>query len=266
MHRLLGNFDAVWPTFNLEKRQRAVSLLVNRIEVEVVSPHWIRLAIDWLDAVCPRIDIAYVWKVTPSRGDTLSGEEEAILRQYYPHATRWDMLKLLPDRTWRALQRHASYKHIERAYPAREDIPLFACYQDFVPKLDGKYLFRDYETTLHYVKIACDNTAREKAPLYALWILSEKVEDLASLLDGDLGTGATTLVRPNKSILGLEVSSVRKKMKTKGFAAGVHREELVKGAEELGVDLNEHIAFVIEAMSSIADRLGLAGVQEAASH
>lgn len=77
---------------------------------------------------------------------------------------------------------------------------------------------------------------------------------------------ATALVRPDKSILGLQVSSVRKKMKTKGFAAGVHREDLVRGAEELGVDLNEHIAFVIEAMSSIADTLGLAGVQEAASH
>ena len=77
---------------------------------------------------------------------------------------------------------------------------------------------------------------------------------------------ATALVRPDKSILGLQVSSVRKKMKTKGFAAGVNREDLVHGAEELGVDLNEHIAFVIEAMSSIADTLGLAGVQEAASH
>ncbi len=73
---------------------------------------------------------------------------------------------------------------------------------------------------------------------------------------------ATSLVRPNKSILGLEVSSVRKKMKAKGFAAGVNREDLVKGAEELGVDLNEHIAYVIEAMSSIADTLGLAGVPE----
>src|SRR5260370_26675379 len=72
---------------------------------------------------------------------------------------------------------------------------------------------------------------------------------------------ATALVRPNKSILGLEVSSVRKKMKTKGFAAGVNREDLVKGAAELGVDLDEHIAFVIQAMSSIADTLGLAGVQ-----
>jgi putative nucleotidyltransferase with HDIG domain len=70
---------------------------------------------------------------------------------------------------------------------------------------------------------------------------------------------ATALVRPNKSIRGLEVSSVRKKMKSKGFAAGVNREDLVKGAELLGVDLDEHIAFVIEAMTSIAETLGLAG-------
>ncbi len=76
---------------------------------------------------------------------------------------------------------------------------------------------------------------------------------------------ATALVRPNKSITGLEVASVRKKMKSKGFAAGVNREDLVKGAAELGVDLDEHIALVIEAMSSIADTLGLAGVQETAS-
>jgi putative nucleotidyltransferase with HDIG domain len=76
---------------------------------------------------------------------------------------------------------------------------------------------------------------------------------------------ATALVRPTKSILGLEVSSVRKKMKTKGFAAGVNRDDLVKGAAELGVDLDEHIALVIEAMSSIAPTLGLAGVTETAS-
>lgn len=73
---------------------------------------------------------------------------------------------------------------------------------------------------------------------------------------------ATALVRPNKSIIGLEVSSVRKKMKSKGFAAGVNRDDLVNSAAELGVDLDEHIAFVIQAMSSIADTLGLAGIQE----
>lgn len=54
-------------------------------------------------------------------------------------------------------------------------------------------------------------------------------------------------------------------MKSKGFAAGVNREDLVKGAAELGVDLDEHIAFVIEAMSSIADVLGLAGSAELAA-
>ena len=73
---------------------------------------------------------------------------------------------------------------------------------------------------------------------------------------------ATALVR-QKTLPGLPVASVRKKMKTKGFAAGVNRDDLVKGAAELNIDLDEHIANVIEAMSSIADRLGLAGIQEA---
>src|SRR5690242_16630346 len=206
------------------------------------------------------------WKVTPTRGDELSDEETAILREYWPHATRLEVLKLLPTRTWRGLQRHAHVNNIHRPYSlrVRDGVPLFACFLDFMPKLDGKYLFRDYETTLQYVKIAVDNTARVEAPLYALWLLSEKVEDLASLFDGDLHMGATALVRPTKSVIGLEVSSVRKKMKTKGFAAGVNRDDLVKGAAELNIDLDEHIANVIEAMSSVADTLGLAGMQESA--
>lgn len=70
---------------------------------------------------------------------------------------------------------------------------------------------------------------------------------------------ATALVRPNKSIIGLEASSVRKKMKDKAFARGVNRDDIVRGAQELGVDLNEHIAFVIAAMSEEADALGLRG-------
>jgi putative nucleotidyltransferase with HDIG domain len=73
---------------------------------------------------------------------------------------------------------------------------------------------------------------------------------------------ATALVRPNRCIQGLEVASVRKKMKSRGFAAGVNRDDLVQGAALLDVDLDGHIAAVIEAMSSIADRLGLAGTTE----
>ncbi|HZC77775.1 MAG TPA: HDIG domain-containing protein [Ktedonobacterales bacterium] len=72
---------------------------------------------------------------------------------------------------------------------------------------------------------------------------------------------ATALVRPTKSVIGLEPASVRKKMKDKAFARGVNREDIVKGAEELGVELNEHIAFVIAAMAGEADALGLRGTE-----
>jgi putative nucleotidyltransferase with HDIG domain len=70
---------------------------------------------------------------------------------------------------------------------------------------------------------------------------------------------AAALIRPGKSILDLEASSVKKRMKDKAFARNVKREDILKGAEELGVPLEEHIQFVIEAMRGIADDLGLRG-------
>jgi putative nucleotidyltransferase with HDIG domain len=70
---------------------------------------------------------------------------------------------------------------------------------------------------------------------------------------------ACTYVRPSKSILDLEVSSVKKRMKDKAFARGVSREDVIKGAEEIGVPLDEHITFCIAAMRAEADALGLRG-------
>lgn len=67
---------------------------------------------------------------------------------------------------------------------------------------------------------------------------------------------ACALVRPNK-LMDLEASSVKKKMKDKAFAKNVNREEIITGADELGVDLTEHINFVIKAMKSISNDLGL---------
>ena len=71
---------------------------------------------------------------------------------------------------------------------------------------------------------------------------------------------ATALVRPSRSVHEVEARSVRKKMKDKAFARGVSREDVLLGAEELGVELDEHIGFVIAAMQQQADALGLAGV------
>jgi putative nucleotidyltransferase with HDIG domain len=70
---------------------------------------------------------------------------------------------------------------------------------------------------------------------------------------------ASALVKPNKSLAEVEAKSVRKKMKDKAFARSVNREDIINGAADLGVDLEEHIAFCIEAMKGIAGELGLAG-------
>ena len=68
---------------------------------------------------------------------------------------------------------------------------------------------------------------------------------------------AVALMRPSKSLTDLNVSSVTKKLKQAGFARAVSRDDIRVGAEELGIDLNDHIAFVIEAMRGISDDLGL---------
>ncbi len=70
-------------------------------------------------------------------------------------------------------------------------------------------------------------------------------------------TTAVALVKPGKSLAEVEAKSVRKKMKDKAFARSVSRDDIVNGARELGVDLDEHIAFCIEAMQGIAGELGL---------
>ena len=70
---------------------------------------------------------------------------------------------------------------------------------------------------------------------------------------------AAALVRPSKSVLDLEASSVKKRMKDKAFARAIPREDLTRGAEELGLPLEEHIANVIESMREQAEALGLKG-------
>ncbi len=70
---------------------------------------------------------------------------------------------------------------------------------------------------------------------------------------------AVTLIKPSKSLAEVDVKSVRKRMKDKAFARKVNRDDIVNGAAELGVDLDEHIAVCIEAMKGIAEELGLDG-------
>jgi predicted hydrolase (HD superfamily) len=88
-------------------------------------------------------------------------------------------------------------------------------------------------------------TALEKT-LYAC-------DELAGLIT------AAALVKPNKSLAEVDAPSIRRKMKDKAFARSVNRQDIINGAADLGVDLDQHITFCIEAMRGIAGELGLAG-------
>ena len=98
----------------------------------------------------------------------------------------------------------------------------------------GDYTGVARETPLEHTLFACD-------------------DELAGFLT------ACALVKPGKSILEVEADSVKRKLKDKAFARGVHREDVRKGAEELGIPLEEHIAFCIGALRGVADALGLSG-------
>ena len=93
------------------------------------------------------------------------------------------------------------------------------------------------------------NTPRESRMAKTLFA----VDELTGLIT------ATALVRPSKSVHEVDARSVRKKMKDKAFARGVSRDDVINGAAELGVDLDEHITFVIASMQARSADLGLSG-------
>jgi putative nucleotidyltransferase with HDIG domain len=106
------------------------------------------------------------------------------------------------------------------------------------------------EEIVHAILAHADYTgaARESALDHTLFACDE--------LSGFLT--ACALIKPSKKIADVETASVMKKLKDKAFARGVSRDDVRRGAEELGVPLEEHVSFCVEAMRSIADRLGLA--------
>jgi len=85
------------------------------------------------------------------------------------------------------------------------------------------------------------------------------VDELSGLIT------ATALVKPSRSVHDVDARSVRKKMKDKAFAKGVNREDVLLGVAEMGVELDQHIQFVIDAMRGVADSIGLAGAPAAAA-
>ncbi len=103
----------------------------------------------------------------------------------------------------------------------------------------------------HRVAHEGDMLVKVDAELFDAAVHVVAVDELTGFLT------ACALVRPDKAIAEVKVKSVKKKLKDKAFARGVNRDDVRHGVEELGVDLDEHIAFVRDAMATIADQLEL---------
>jgi len=165
---------------------------------------------------------------------------EAAMRAYASHygedPERWGLAGLMHDFDYERFPNDAHDPNAE--HPAEGARVLRSCGypDDVVVAILG-----------HAPYTGVARTTRMARALFA-------VDELTGLIT------ATALVKPSRSVHDVEARSVRKKMKDKAFARGVSREDVVRGAEELEVELDTHIQFVIDAMRANADVIGLAGV------
>jgi putative nucleotidyltransferase with HDIG domain len=180
-------------------------------------------------------DLVCEWVASDSLRKHLLGVEAAMVayaRKLGGDEERWAVTGLVHDLDY---ERHPDLDDTENGHP-RTALRLFrelGWPEDIIDAVAGHATFL--------------GVPRETDMARALYAVDE--------LSGFIA--ACALVRPT-GIEGMAPKSVKKKLKQPSFAAGVNRDEVRQGAEELGVDFDEHVAFVIEAMAARADELGLA--------
>ena len=165
----------------------------------------------------------------------VEGAMRAYARKFGEDEERWGTTGLIHDFDYERFPNNA--------HSATEEHPA-----EGVRILSGKGYPEDIlEAILGHAQYC--NTPRQSQMAKTLFA----VDELTGLIT------ATALVRPSKSVHEVDAKSVRKKMKDKAFARGVNRDDVINGAAELGVDLDEHITFVIESMKERSADLGLSG-------
>jgi putative nucleotidyltransferase with HDIG domain len=164
---------------------------------------------------------------------------EAAMRAYARHygedEERWGLAGLMHDFDYQRFPNAAQAADTEHPSEGVRHLRGLGYPEDVLQAILGHALFTGVARETRMAKV-----------LFA-------VDELCGLIT------AAALVRPSRSVMDLEASSVRKKMKDKAFARGVSRDDVLNGAADLGVELDTHIAFVIEAMRASAPALGLAG-------
>lgn len=160
---------------------------------------------------------------------------QAYARHFGEDEARWGLAGLLHDFDYERFPNEAQAADAEHPSEGVRHLRRLGYPEDILQAILGHAQFT--------------GVARETRMARALFA----VDELCGLVT------AAALVRPSRSVLDLEAKSVRKKLKDKAFARGVSRDDVINGAAELGVELDSHIAFVIDAMRARASLLGLAG-------
>lgn len=170
---ILKNTRERYNKMDLQEKQTLFQILMESITVEVISPHWVKLVINWIAPVTNIPDIAYIWRRYGARGKEFSPEEIALLREIYPNqkADRYsDILPLFPDRTFYALSAYAR-KYLFAGNPCNikriADVPTSMTWSDLLA-------IPDQELSLamaHEAAAACESIKGQKQgkQLYALW-------------------------------------------------------------------------------------------------
>lgn len=159
---------------------------------------------------------------------SVSAAMEAYARRFGEDPERWAVLGLIHD--W-------DYE----TGPTKEQHPMRGI-EMLREKGWPQDILDDIASHADYLDVPRDTNARKA--LYA-------VDEMCGFII------ACALVKPDRSLSAVDARTVRKKMKDKAFARGVHRDEMVAGAEELGVEFDEHVVFVRDALVPVASQLGL---------
>lgn len=183
---VLSNFDQAYPKMKLDDRQKLFSLLVRKVEINYLSPHWLEVSIHWLSALSIRPDKALLWRNNPKSFGKITPEEDLIIKEHIATAPVSQMLKLLPNRTWDTIKRYQEKLDIKRKAEGTSDhLPHNACWLDLCPWEDGRYLMGNMASTIEAINRGAKATTKQFNTLHMMWLYPSSLgryEQLA--LDG----------------------------------------------------------------------------------
>src|SRR6266516_3219218 len=160
-YTVLENVKEEWLKLTIEQKQKLIKLLTTKVELTPCSMHWYKLTIHWIGPVCNRPDIAYIWRKRPESQPAIEPWELDLIKEHYANCDMEDLLRKMPNRTWRTIIGAASSLGVQREVRAKREIPVSISWEDIA-------FFPDKDKVLAVAREAIESDT----PLYAKWIIN----------------------------------------------------------------------------------------------